>query len=68
MDRETIFTELSDIQERVGLKEGIYGLVRLIASIGRHSVLSMKNLSQINNLPIPICVAIRTSAGLFCRI
>jgi predicted methyltransferase len=59
MDRETINQQLSEVQRRVNLQEGIFGLTKLLGLISRYQVITTKKLSQEGNIPVPICVAIK---------
>ncbi len=59
MDRNSIFTTLSQLENNVRLQEGIYGIIKFLAVIDRYPNSSMINLSKEAGFPIPICVAIR---------
>ncbi|NPD87973.1 MAG: bis-aminopropyl spermidine synthase family protein [Asgard group archaeon] len=59
MDRKKIFSELSDIQKNVELREGILGLIRLLGLIERFQSVTMRKVSQESNIPVPICTAVR---------
>lgn len=59
MDRDTIFSTLSQVGSNVRLQEGIYGLIKFLAVIDRYPHSSMINISKESGFPIPICVAIR---------
>jgi len=59
MDRDSIFTTLSQLENNVRLHEGIYGIIKFLAVIDRYPNSSMIDLSKEAGFPIPICVAIR---------
>lgn len=59
MDRDSIFTTLSQLENNIRLQEGIYGIIKFLAVIDRYPNSSMINLSKEAGFPIPICVAIR---------
>ena len=59
MNKQSIFETLTTIQESIDLKEGVHGLIKVLAVLSRFKDKSIKTISQESELPIPICVAIR---------
>ena len=59
MNNQTFTKTLDDIQNRVELKEGVSGLLRVLATVSRFQDKSIKKISQESEIPVPICVAIR---------
>jgi len=59
MNYQSIFETLTTIQGNVDLKEGVPGLIKILAVFERFKDKSMKTISQESSFPVPICVAIR---------
>ena len=51
--------QLSEINKRVSIKEGVSGILKTLAVISRFPEKPMRKVAQESNLPVPICVAIR---------
>ncbi len=59
MNNQPFFETLTTIQSNIDLKEGVHGLIKVLAVFARFKDQSIKTISQESNFPIPICVAIR---------
>ena len=59
MNNQPIFETLTAIQDNIDLKEGVHGLIEVLAIFERFRDKPIKIISQESGFPVPICVAIR---------
>lgn len=59
MEVKDEYKKCEEIYSKVGLREGFWPIVSLLAIIAKNPKISIKELAQKAMLPIPICVAIR---------
>ncbi|MBY9000415.1 MAG: bis-aminopropyl spermidine synthase family protein [Candidatus Heimdallarchaeota archaeon] len=59
MSELSILEQLNEVNKRVSIKEGVFGILRTLAVISRFAEEPMRKVAQESNLPVPICVAIR---------
>lgn len=59
MDRQQSQLQLSEVQDKVLLSEGVRGLIKFLAVIDRFPNSGIRKISRETGFPVPICVAIR---------
>ena len=59
MNKSLFLEKLEEVQEKVSLKEGTFGILKNLAVISRFPETPMRKVAQESDLPVPICVAIR---------